>query len=202
MKNSSKNFYIKKFFIPTAENMDLSDIPMLVRRKMSSLDKIAYSAVKEVYEDGVQEVVFSSQYGEIDRLKSIIESYLACNEASPAKFSASVHNYFVGFLCQLKGLTISYNSLSAGENTLSIGLVKSIISKKSKVLYCFAESVPEMNGCACVICDKEDADSIECTFTQGSFDVEGNELEMFKKFLLGEVSSFKTPCGLIERVEK
>lgn len=200
MKNSSINFYIEKFSISSVENMDLSGLPMLVKRKLSELDKVSYSALKNIMDDNVEEIVFGSRYGEMERLKSIIESYLEFNEASPAKFSASVHNYFAGFFCQLNGLTIPYHSISAYENTFSMGLIKSIISEKSKVLYCCGDSSPICQSIACLISKSENENSIKCTFTKANIESEVDEYGTFDKFLRGEVSVFKTPCGIIERV--
>ena len=200
MKNASINFYIEKFSSLDLERVDLSDVPMLVRRKLSALDKVVYSAVKNVMKEGIEELVFSSRYGELDRLKSIIESYLEYNEASPAKFSASVHNYFAGLFCQMNKLTISYTSLSAHENTLSMGLIKSIVSDKSKVLFCYGDSEKEPQSVACLISKLECENAIKCTFTKSEVTLESDEYTSFCKFLNGEIATFKTPCGIIERI--
>lgn len=199
MKNTSIDFYIEKFSKFDPENCNLSEVPMLVRRKLGQLDKGILAPVFEIYEDGIEEIVFSSEFGEIDRLNTIIESYREFNEVSPIKFSGSVHNYPAGLICQLKGITVPYHAISAGENSLSTGLVKSFISDKSKVIFCYGESFPAIKSVACLI--SKSGSGIKCRFTKSAIEGESDEFSAFEKFLKGNVTTFKTPCGIIERVE-
>ena len=199
MKNTSIDFYIKKFSKYNPENCNLSTIPMLVRRKLENLDKVILTSAFEIYEDGTEEIICSSAFGEIDRLNAIIESYQKFNEVSPIKFSGSVHNYPAGLICQLKGITVPYHAISAGENSLSIGLIKSFISDKSKVIFCYGESFPSPKSVACLI-SKSDGE-IKCRFTKSACESENDEFLAFENFLLGNSRTFKTPCGIIERVE-
>jgi len=199
MKNTSRDFYISKYSKFDPENCDLHDIPMLVRRKLSPLDKALMAIVPKVFEgQEIGEIVFSSKFGEIDRLNSIIKNYQEFNEASPIKFSASVHNYFTGLFCRLEGLTIPYHALSAGENSLSAGLIKSIISDKTDVLFCFADNYPKIKGAACIV--SKDSGDIKCRFKKSVCETEDDEFDAFEKFITGKTNIFKTACGIIERV--
>lgn len=199
MKNTSIDFYIGKFSKFSPGNCNLSEIPMLTRRKLGNLDKAVLASILEIYEDGIEEIVFSSAFGEIERLNSMIESYQELNEASPIKFSGSVHNYPAGSICQLKKITVPYHAFSAGKNSLSVGLIKALISNKSKILFCYGDSFPETNSIACLI-SKEKGD-IKCKFTKCVCESEENEISSFEKFLNGHTKTFRTPCGIIERVE-
>lgn len=111
-------FYIKDFcYIKSAEEIDVSSIPPLVRRKLSPIDKAALSTMIKVFDNNVEEIVFSSQYGEHTRLDTLITQYKEAGEVSPAQFSGSVHNYPAGFFTLINKLNIPYYALSAGENS-------------------------------------------------------------------------------------
>ena len=98
MKTNFLKFYADKFkFFDDVDALDLSDIPPIIRRRMSKLDKMTFSALEGVFTDSVQNVVYSSQFGEVDRLLKIIDQYTECDEVSPNTFSGSVHNYPVSF---------------------------------------------------------------------------------------------------------
>ncbi len=132
-------FYIKDFcYIQSEQEIDVSFVPPLIRRKLSTLDRAALSTMAKVFNRNVEEIVFSSQYGEFTRLDTLIEQYQGAGEVSPAQFSASVHNYPAGFFTLINKLNIPYYALSAGENSFTAGLIKSVISEK-ETMYTFAD---------------------------------------------------------------
>lgn len=140
MKKDS--FFIKDFYyIKSDEEIDLSFIPLLLRRKLSNLDKAAIFTMNKVYSDDVKEIVFASQYGESDRLNTIISQYQEFNEVSPAQFSGSVHNYPCGFFCLLKKLNIPYYALSAGDETFKNGIIKAVLSYNDNVLFTYTDNI-------------------------------------------------------------
>ena len=101
------NFNIEKmFFIKNGDEIDLSFVPNLMRRKMSAIDKITVYAMNCCFDEEVEKIVFSSRYGEFGRLLKLISQYTEENEVSPAAFSASVHNYPVSFFSILKNTQI------------------------------------------------------------------------------------------------
>jgi len=130
-------FFVENFcFIKEA---DVSFIPPLTRRKLSLLDKLALTAMNKSFSPKTEEIVFASKNGEIDRLNDLISQYQEYNEVSPAQFSGSVHNYPAGFFCQHKKLNIPYYALSAGDDSLKNGIIKSIISDRENVLFIYAD---------------------------------------------------------------
>ena len=138
MKTTS--FYIKNYcYLAEGDTPDLSFVPTIQRRKLSPLDKIALGTMSKVFTPEVEEIVFASKIGEFDRLKTIIEEYQEFGEVSPAKFSASVHNYPAGFFCLINKLNIPYFALAAGEESFKNGLIKAIISDKKNVLFTHAD---------------------------------------------------------------
>lgn len=194
MKN--QNFYIKKFsIINDSEDANISTIPPLVRRKLSQLDKIAISTMLEIGNCELKEIVFASKVGEISRLDNIIEQYTELNEVSPAQFSASVHNYLVGFFTNLKKLNIPYSAISSGEHSLSAGLVKSVLSLNTEVLFTYVDDV----AVSCLI-SKESGD-IKCEFVKKNCEYAKDEFQEFKSFLIGETRVFRTVFGEFVRLD-
>ncbi len=129
---------VKSFCINSENEIDVSFLPPLVRRRLSLLDKAVLTTMNKVYDEEVEEIVFSSEWGEFARLDKLIEQYQTLDEVSPAQFSASVHNFPVSFFTMNKKLNIPYHALSAGKDSFQAGFIKSIISKK-RVLYTYAD---------------------------------------------------------------
>lgn len=139
--NSEKLFYISKCAYKENEEIDVSFLPPMSRRKLSKVDKAALCVMNEVYENSDVKLVFASQYGEFDRLKKLISQYSEENEVSPATFSASVHNSVIGQFSLLNGIKNSYNAMSAGDNTFCAGLIEAAVDceQNTDVLYCYAD---------------------------------------------------------------
>ncbi len=185
-------FYINKFSKKNSKAY-LSSIPPLMRRKLGSTDRLALDSMLEVFEEGAEEIVFSSRFGEIDRLKTIISQYQEFDEVSPAQFSASVHNYAAGFFTLYKKLNIPYFALSSGENSISAGLVKSVISKNSRLLFVYADEV----SVACSI--NKSGEGAKCIFNPEKKGQHENEYESFIGFLEGRSPKFETVFGTFKR---
>lgn len=84
-------FYIKDFcYIKSAEEIDVSSIPPLVRRKLSPIDKAALSTMIKVFDNNVEEIVFHPNMVSIQDLIPLLhsikkpEKYLLLN--SPALY--------------------------------------------------------------------------------------------------------------------
>ena len=121
-------FNIEKYQIVKNEDINVSNIPMLVRRKFSNLDKLVLTVLSKLYDNNIDEIIFTSKNGEFSRLKEIISQYQSDNMVSPTKFSASVHNFSVSAFSQLnKRICVCY------ADDFGIGV---IISTKSNG-YCF-----------------------------------------------------------------
>ena len=149
--NEKSVFYISNInFIDgqNAENLiDLSFMPPMTRRKLSLVDKASLSVMHKAYNGNETEIVFASQYGELDRLDKIIAQYQEDNEVSPFTFSTSVHNCVAGqfssayiiyalntCFCQLSPEEISFTALSKAA-------AKSLIVFSSK-RFCGPENSP------------------------------------------------------------
>lgn len=198
MKELSKEFYINKFEYINSKDFDASVIPMMVRRKLSVTDKVAMITLSRIFDKKVQELIFSSQYGEFDKLNSIISGYLVENEVSPMQFSSSVHNYFAGAFSILNKFNHSYNAISSGENSLSAGLLASIVSEKKDVLFCYADCKPDVKGVSCLISDYG-VSGQKFSFTEKKQEC-SDEFESFIGLLEGKSEAFATSFGTFKRV--
>lgn len=145
-------FRIKKISYTTGENLDLSIIPMMMRRKLSLVGKVAISTMYDCYDenDGDIKLVYASRYGELERLTKLIGQKHDENEISPTGFSFSVHNSTIGLFSLLKNIHSSYNSIAAGENSFALGLLDAVMNKE-KTLFCYAEAVDKCEGVAILI---------------------------------------------------
>ena len=199
--NEKSVFYISNInFIDgqNAENLiDLSFMPPMTRRKLSLVDKAALSVMHKAYNGNETEIVFASQYGELDRLDKIIAQYQEDNEVSPFTFSTSVHNCVAGQFSLLNKIKKSYNALAAGENTFSAGLLESLMcaQKGSEVLYCFADAYKKLKAFGCVISATPIKDSVKIelsTNTSSAAIDAGNEFENFKNFCESKTDSFSS----------
>ena len=179
-------FYINDFFYAqSADEIDISDIPPLLRRKLSPVDKACLSALNKIYHENTEELVFSSSYGEITRLKTIISQYQEFNEVSPAQFSGSVHNYPAGFFTLYKKINIPYYALASGKNSISAGLIKAVLSDKKNVLFVYADEL-------CLACNISKLEGkIKCSYEFGEKE-SSDEFSAFADFLEGKNKIFKT----------
>ena len=132
--------YVNKFnFLDSADNINVDFIPSITRRRMSALDKMAISVLNNTFSDDIQNIIFTSRFGEVDRLLKIIAQYCECKEVSPNTFCASVNNYPPSFFLAYKQKSIPYNALSGYKNTIASGLLSSFISDYNKILFCYAD---------------------------------------------------------------
>ena len=99
--SDEKYFYIKDYKYIENGEIDISFLPMMIRRRLSSIDKYAIYTLSAFKDCKIDEIVYSSRYGELERLFKIIDQYIEDNEVSPNLFSSSVHNYLVGLFSQI-----------------------------------------------------------------------------------------------------
>ena len=65
-------FRIKKISYSCGEDIDLSAIPMMMRRKLSPVGKIAMSTLLKCYDNEDVKLVYASRYGELERVVKLI----------------------------------------------------------------------------------------------------------------------------------
>lgn len=194
-------FYINKYAYVKDEIPDLSFIPMLMRRKLDNFGKAALYSLYNVYEENTEaKLIFASCYGDIERVKKLINQRQEEGEISPTGFSFSVHNATIGLFSLLNSIKSSYNSISAGKDTLSNALLEAIIeSKTNNVIFCYAENNNELESLALSISkEKQNENSIEITidFAQNKI---SNSFEELISFLNSRNSTFTTNLYTLKR---
>lgn len=185
-----KNFNIEKSCIITESDIDVSFLPMLVRRKLSQLDKIIFSVLDKLYDEKIDNIILSSRYGEFDRLNEIISQYQTDNMVSPIKFSASVHNYAPAAFSQMKKITDSYNAISAGDESLEAGICTAIIQPDTRTCLCYADDI----GIGLVIDTKSGG------YSFAPQETEAETIEDFISFLNSGKDSWNSGLGVFKRV--
>ena len=188
---NSLEFYIKKISCSTGENIDLSQIPMMMRRKLSPVGKIALSTILQCYDGQDVKLVYASRYGELERVIKLIKQEHEYNEISPTGFSFSVHNSTIGLFSLINNLHSSYNSIAAGEESFSAGLLDAVMNKE-KTLFCYAESVDRFESVSILI-DFEQGEHVR--IVPNSENLPSNS---FNDFLKG--GRYICPLYILERV--
>lgn len=194
-------FYINKYSHLTNDIPDLSFVPMLMRRKLDPIGKAGLYTLYNSYIEGIeQNLVFASCYGDVERVLKLIEQRQTEGEISPTGFSFSVHNATIGLFSLLNKIKSSYDSVSAGKNTLNYGILEAILTcKEVPTLFCYAESYKELKSVS-FSCSKnalsKNAFEVEITIKKQ----EKNFCEEdFIKFLTGEIKEYCTDLYKLTR---
>lgn len=205
-KELLKEFFIYKHSHSNGEDLQCLFISPMARRRLSNLDKTVLTTLHQCFEGKNPKVVFASKYGELQRLKEMIDQYKQDGEVSPTVFSSAVHNFIAGSFSLLNNITSPYNALSAGENTLSAGFVDAALGLNGEnTLFCYADDADS---------DADNAKSVSClmgkNYRQGAIRVklenkacgkEKNEFKSFIKFLSGKKEYFSTGYCTFVRYE-
>ena len=189
---NSLEFYIKKISCSTGENIDLSQIPMMMRRKLSPVGKIALSTILQCYDGEDVRLVYASRYGELERVVKLIKQEHEENEISPAGFSFSVHNSTIGLFSLLNNLHSSYNSIAAGKDSFSAGLLDAVMNRE-KTLFCYAESVDRFESISMLIDTRGDGEHVRIVPNADNLPPAG-----FSEFVKG--GRYICPLYIMERV--
>ncbi len=194
-------FYINKYAFVKDEIPDLSFIPMLMRRKLDNFGKAALYSLYNVYEENSEnKLIFASCYGDIERVKKLINQRKEEGEISPTGFSFSVHNATIGLFSLLNSIKASYNSISAGEDTLQNALLEAILeTKNSPVIFCYAEDTEKLESIALSISkEKKNENNIEVTI-EFSNNNNTSSFDDFICFLEGTQTTFTSNLYTLKR---
>lgn len=197
----SIEFYVNKFkYIEGIENADISFIPSLQKRRLSSLDKITFASMNDCFENTIQNIVFSSQKGEMERLIKLIEQYKTENAVSPAVFSGSVHNFAVSSFLLNKNFPVTYTAVSAGTDSFIAALISAIASKydNNLIVYSDIENGKYISLCLNISSKKKEyAEKFE--LKQGK---QNNEADIndFINLFQNKIQTLQTRLFTIERI--
>ncbi|URK19923.1 beta-ketoacyl synthase chain length factor [Thalassospira sp. GO-4] len=93
-------------------------------------------------------IVFCSRHGNIDRTVKLLHQVATDDAVSPADFSMSVHNAFIGVASINWSITESHTAISAGDDSLIAALTETLAQLASDarpVILCFVDlPLPEI----------------------------------------------------------
>jgi hypothetical protein len=139
-------YYITKPYIYTEEEtLDVSNIPLLTRRRMSQLEKISMQCFNKTFVPNTQyKTVFSSNWGEWQVTEGLISKYYTDKEFHPSRFSISVHNAFCGMLSILTKNQSPYTAIASGKDSIETGLIEAFLYQSDTLFIYADESTPKL----------------------------------------------------------
>jgi hypothetical protein len=103
---------------------DIGFIEPIVRRRLSTLSKVALKVAHDCVAQDAVRVVFASRHGELRRTTDILRSISAGEPVSPTAFSLSVLNAMTGLFGIARADRSAASAISAGAQTLGYGLLE------------------------------------------------------------------------------
>lgn len=140
----SKNKYMVQDFIlrkwsvwpPLDENDDmdtlaqaelLSSVPKMLKRRLTPLAKIVFSAANLCIGDNTQlPIVFSSTHGELAKSFKMMEMIDTGEDISPTAFSLSVHNAIAGLFSIVYNNKLQSTVVAPGEEGIAAAFIDAI----------------------------------------------------------------------------
>ncbi len=179
-------FYVKNFSYKMPDTLNIESVPMMIRRRLSLIEKLAISSMLDCYENNNVNLIFASKYGEIERSLRLIKQYITDNAVSPTDFGFSVHNSSLSIFSILNKITNSYNSISAGENSFACALLDGVtLLPKADSLICYADTEEKNFSFSILISSNNSIGSTKITLTEKNFQSD-NKLD-FTAFFAGNL---------------
>jgi len=201
MDSQNIEFYVNNFSLKNFnQNIDLNFISPIARRRLNQYDKCTLSVLNDICTENTENIIFSSKAGESEKLMKIIGQYTEYDDVSPNAFSGSVHNYPIGFFLCNKKKSIPYNCLSAGDKSISAGLLVAVCSSYHNVIYCYTDCINDNNEIYSF--------GINFNHTQGFAKYkmtlynseQKDNFEDYISIFQNEISEIVTPFFILERV--
>ena len=128
----------KRDLSPRSEKPDVSFVPAMLRRRLSSLSRMVFHVATACLDSGAQPdaYVYSSRYGEYERSFGILSDLARQEAASPAAFSHSVHNTSASLFSIDRKDPAPYTALAAGAGTLESAFLEAWSLLKSQEAGC------------------------------------------------------------------
>lgn len=148
--------YALDYFSEWSSDLALPEqIPAMQRRRLSTIAKkaltVACQSLAQARSAGVtvDYLLWVSRFGDESKTLNILKEIDAGEVPSPTAFSTSVHNAIAGLYSILLEDDMPSSSLSAGEETLSEGMLESMALLQSGqarhvLLVCYDEVLPEL----------------------------------------------------------
>jgi hypothetical protein len=101
-----------------------SIIPAAHRRRLGPYGRMAVTCGLSIAAADSSDLVFSSQYGDVDLAHKLLTELVAGGLLSPAAFSLSVHNAAPGVMDLVRKSRVGHTAIAAGTQSLSAGLAE------------------------------------------------------------------------------
>ena len=130
-----QDFIVRKWSVwPPLEGSELtqaellSSIPKMLKRRLSPLARIVFSAVEQCLENNHHQmpIVFSSTHGELARSFKMMEKIEAGAEISPTSFSLSVHNAIAGLFSMVYKNKLQSTVVAPGEEGIAAAFIEAL----------------------------------------------------------------------------
>ena len=180
-------FYIEKFsYCNSSNSVDLSFVDRNLKRRLSELGRCAFYNLNACFDETIENIVFASQELEPKRLEDLINQYEKNNEVSPFNFSTSVLNATVGLFSIFKKYDRAYTAQSASINTISNGLLTSIISNYNNVLFCYSDLSSNPVSFGVKISKEKSSNSKKFALSIKNNEFKKDEIKDYIELFLGE----------------
>ena len=132
---NSISFYVEKWsaFGPGyIEDVDISWIGPLLRRRMSHLDRMTATVLHDLGVDSQKiPLIFASEHGEIARSLPLRNAVASDQQMSPTQFSLSVHNAAIGLFSIAQNNTANTSAVAGPCCAIPTGFIEAILSANS-----------------------------------------------------------------------
>ncbi|MFM0034441.1 beta-ketoacyl synthase chain length factor [Paraburkholderia strydomiana] len=188
---------------------DIGFIEPIVRRRLSTLSKVALKVAHDCVAQDAVRVVFGSRHGELRRTTDILRSISAGEPVSPTAFSLSVLNAMTGVFGIARGDRSAASAISAGAQTLGYALLEAhaqyAMQPDSPVLLVYADEPADaaygtiedevQGGALAILLDREAATGhMVCSLSRAAGDQTSGPLGGASE--TGEVQPGETGNGL------
>lgn len=168
-----------------SKDYNIGDLSALQKRRMSKIDKILYTCIKDINIQNCP-IIFASNYGEINRCIGLLSELSKDNLVSPTSFCKSVLNAPIGNICIQQQNNSEIFAISS-EFPTETGFLSAFckFDKYEKILILiYEEQIDEISYGSSFLVQK--GDDISLSILDSS---ENNSLELSKiydKFILRE----------------
>ena len=133
-KRSDWQLWAENGRVSLCDTLPADLIPPMMRRRMSSLSKVAVQvAISLLSNNKADYLIFSSRHGELPRTVDLLKGILSGEDASPMAFAQSVHNTAAGLTTIVSKQMIPVSSVSAKDDSFHQALIEA---------YCYLSENP------------------------------------------------------------
>ena len=133
---------------PSDDKPDISAIPAMLRRRLSSLGKMALSVAFPLLSNSEDKLpcVFSSRHGELERTVGLLQALAKHEPLSPMHFSLSVHNAIGGVMAIARKDPSSITALTGDLGSTFLEAAAIMDEQSSHEILCiiYDEPVPSI----------------------------------------------------------